>query len=740
MNGGGDVVEVSDDDPLGAMTKALTIEPEVESVIEWHDQKILCAVDFDVAPEYAHTDVDLLLLLERFHPKPAFAWVTHGGGLRMLYQAKEDFTAEEIGAVALLNLSELRPSESLELKHDTRHPKALDHSGKLCGEIYQRVQEFDARAFRRRLRIFTATDDEAIRWLEEHNMEVGGRYDHSSCPVAPSDKGGRRPVVVGDNGLTCYVCQANGTCVGGSKPGFFPFATLCGAPRYSTLYRCFENATHWEHARLVIGDILGSMHFSQLVYSAGMVLFKGRATADKCFVVGRDLVRMGDKWTNLSGEPYLKNLAPLLATLPACQFRADDGKSKIDRSRVVAFEQSFDLARYGYPSLTPVFGMKLWPLNGDATIHAVVQTRELSTDAMASHRPQYVPADRRMPEERMWKYFEECCPKLNRNLLMLLIAARATAEGGASMPPIVFVTGPTGASKSLTSFMAASVCGDKNTEIVWTTESARIRQAIIDAASTGTFVTFNEPLKEARRQLKMHSFAMDFLLNLTPDSTSHYMYTGPVRMGRLPVFVCTDTDIPIELKQDAQLARRVIHARLVDAVDWEIPLRNSGVLHPRRFRMSSVDRAAAANALLSLVVDLFFTPPTTFEAVAIALGFARMAESSEAEEGRDHLRRLYETVCAAPPLDAKDAARWRGRGWKLINRDVDTPLREAWMQIADQDRFHSSRAATEVDWRKVLGLRHSTRLEVRARGNRLVIRFRSATEDATNYLVNEELK
>lgn len=722
--------------PLEALLAALAVEPEEESVLRWDDDELLACVDLDVDAGDERDDGGLLVLLEDLQPAPALAWTTHGGGVRLVYAALDGFEAREVAAVAAMNLAATQRHSALEIKHETRHPLCPDRLGRRCGAIVRREQRFDAASFRRHLRLHEAGDEEVTAWLEERGMAVGGRYDHSRCPVAPSDRGGRQPVLVGEKGVHCFVCEADGACAGSSRPGFFPFAHLCGTPRASSVYRCLENAVHWGHARYVFEGLGLPAHHARLVYSAGIAMFRGREDAGRCFAAGRDMVRIGDRWTNECGEPYTRDVSAILASLPACTFRDEKGRVRVDRTRVAVFEQPFDLSKYGYDSLVPVFGCRLWPESSART--AVVQTRDLASLDNAHLRPRLLRASERVPEEAMWRAFEEPCPGLDRNLIQLLVAARAVAEGGESMPPMVFVTGVTGASKSLSVHLAASVCGDRNTEVVWSTNVDRMRQAVMDAATAGTYVTFNEVIKESRRQVKQQSQAMDYVLNLTPDSVSHYMYVGPVRMGRLPVFVWTDTDVPMELRQDAQLARRIVHVHLPSKVEWETSLRDSGVGHPRRFRVSCEARAKAADSLLSLVVERFV--PGTFEEVARALGFGRMRDSAEAEEGVDALRALFDAVCAAPPAAGADASRWKGRGWKVLERDVASPLRDAWLAVADEDGWERSRRAAEEDWRRVLDLREPAKLETRAHGHRLALRFRGTGGSRVDYRVNEELR
>lgn len=736
---GGVVAQYDSEGPAEAFAAALAVEPEEETYVSWTGTEELCALDFDAEPGYLFDDVTLLTLLEAFLPQPFMAWTTRSGGLRLMYSTCNGFRADEVAAVAALNLSN-RPHRGVELKRDTRHPGGPDATGRRGGAVYKRQQNFDASSLRRYLGVYEATDLEVGAWLDRGNYVVGSRYDHDKCPVSPSGRGGRQPVFIGERGVHCFVCEADGVCAGSSRPGFFPYSFFCGRRRASHLYRCLENATHWEHARFVLDHAvdLPPQH-ARLIYSAGIALLRSRDDAHRAFAVGENLVRIGDRWTNLCAESYVKDVKPLLSQLPVCTYTNGDGKTKLDRGRVVLFEQAFDLARYGYPSLVPVFGCRMWPRDEDGPVTAVVQTRELSDDSVTAYRPQYVAASNRMSLDDAWTEFDRCFPGMCHELLLLLVAARGIAEGGSSMPPMVFVTGPTGASKSVTPFLAASVCGDRNTEVVWASNNDRLRQAVGDAAAAGCYVTFNEVLKEARREMRNGSGPMDYVLNLTPDSVSWVAYIGPVRLGRLPVLVWTDTELPAELRTDAQLARRVVHVHLSKQLDWEPVWKREGLRHAKFFRTSSDRRAEACNAVLSHVMDRFLRPPMEFSAVAEILGFGRVSESDEAGERTDALLALFDAVCGAQVVDGADAVRWKGRGWKRLDRDIETPLREAWAVVADE-AFTTSRAASEVDWQKVAKLREAARVETRVHGHRMAVRFRSIGGTRSDYRVNEELR
>ncbi len=703
---------------VDALRTALSVTDIEEPIIYWENFDELAAVDLDCAEGYEFNETKLLGL--EGIPIPVVSWVTKTGGLRLIYTNQDPFTAEEIAAVTYLCLMQTVPHQGIEIKRETRHPGGANSN---CGTVLWRAQKFDPAYLRKWLRMYSATDDEAQAWLTEHGLEMGQRYDHNLCPLDPGRESHGKPVMVLDKGIYCFSCEAHGVSAGSTRPGFFPFTYLCGTSSSSVVYRCMEAAVHWEQAKYVLECKLGvTGRHAALIYSAGMILHEWpRETIRKSMNAGRNLIRMNDRWTNLNGETYTKDLKPLLATLPTCQ--TDKGA---DRAKITIFEQTFDLAGYGYANISPVYGLRIWGHHlaaAERDITAVIQTRDLSDESMVRYRPSYRSIERRMQIDLAWHYVETVFPGVSRNYIRLLIAARGTIEGNSSMTPMIFVTGPTGSGKSISVFLASAICGDINTEVVWTSNAERLRQSIMDAR--GSFVTFNEPNKEAKRQIKDETSALDFILNLSPDSVSHYMYTGPVRMGRLPAIVLTDTSLGTRVKQDAQLARRITHVRIGGSIDWEQSLKDSGIGHPKDFRRFSEQHAEACNSIVSEVIDEFFQTPSTFDEVARRLGYNRLSHSAEALESRAALIHFFRMTCKAQETNGD--TRLKGSGWRLIRRDLETELRLAWLDVYDgEESFGTSRRCDEQDWARLIGASTEVTFESRLIApDRIYVRFRS---------------
>jgi hypothetical protein len=290
--------------------------------------------------------------------------------------------------------------------------------------------------------------------------------------------------------------------------------------------------------------------------------------------------------------------------------------------------------------------------------------------------------------------------------------------------------------------LAAALCGDHNTEIPWQRSVERFRQGVQSGADNGTFVTVNEVFKDADRNGSGAVQALDVFLNLTPDSVSHKLYVGPVPLGRVPVCVVTDIAVPQVLRNDLQLARRFVYVRLRDSKpEWVDTLASSGLFQVARFRMMGERHAAAADAIISEVIDEFFQTPMTLTQIAEKLGFELLTNSQDFDDPTEELRRFFKSVCDAPGLEGKYAERWQGRGWKMISRSDETALADAWAAINNGDtekRWLESRRCSECDWKRLLKSQYDIKFETRQHRGVLVCRFRSGELDQ-EYLVNGEV-
>lgn len=704
----------------------------VEPIISWDGTERLCALDFD----RHDVDYDRRPSVEvsehlslRVQPRPLFTWVTHGRGLRLLYEAANGFTASELAGIAALSLGSLEPLGTIEFIACTRHP-GYNVPGRHCGGIHRSVQGNDIAALQAWLGKKEVEEEVIDEYLAQRALSRGCRYNHSHCPVQPHEPGNREPVTVREEGIFCHACAGRGVTYGHKSPGWFPFISLCGSPVPSSIRTCVQHRTHFAHSQHVLR---ASLDYDETVlkaiYSAALkVTHPDDEGLDKCFYTGRDFVRYGGYWGNASGEAYTGDLAPILSTLPA-------GYSP---ERVARLQQCFDISQLGYPALEPIRGIRIYshrlPLRDSGRVPILLHNKVLRPEAMAPFRPRYVgPSGRPMLLEEAWATLEAVFPGLDRAYVTLLLVAKGIAEGGVGIP-LIFASGPTGAGKTSTVKIAAAIAGDDLSEPVCGGGTERLRQAIASGKQGGDYVVLNEVFKLQQQRLDS---VLNLLLTLTPDSTSHKLYVGPVPMGRMPVCVLTDTSLPEQVAEHAQIARRLIHVPLSTAVEWDGSLQDAGLSGFEQLRVANPQYAIACDMILSHVIDTYFSHHMTLAEIAGVLGYTPLSDTETADDNRTALRRLFYQTCIAPELDGADAGRWSGKGWKRLESHVQSELVEAWKAVQDEDFFRSERC-NEADWARLLGTA-SVRFELRHHGRRVFIRFIKGDPRSKRCRVNEEL-
>src|SRR5438876_452790 len=90
-----------------------------ELVIEWDGLDQLAAVDVDWHDEYKPTG--LLSDILRLPVQPRWSWITHGQGVRLIYEAQGALTAEEIAVLSSMTFGNLFGGRTgVEIKAETR--------------------------------------------------------------------------------------------------------------------------------------------------------------------------------------------------------------------------------------------------------------------------------------------------------------------------------------------------------------------------------------------------------------------------------------------------------------------------------------------------------------------------------------------------------------------------------------------------------------------------------------------
>ena len=146
-----------------------------DPVITWDNIEALAIVDFDCVEGRPWTLDQLDAALLDFHPMPSWAWVTHGGGIRLIYETMPGITADKIAALAALHMMEY-PHEECTIKSDTRHPASVHASGRVCSSIRRFTQNCDRRAIAPFVDRAMVSESEVAAWLGDNGYSIGEKY------------------------------------------------------------------------------------------------------------------------------------------------------------------------------------------------------------------------------------------------------------------------------------------------------------------------------------------------------------------------------------------------------------------------------------------------------------------------------------------------------------------------------------------------------------------------------------
>lgn len=716
--------------------QALDCKLSSDHVIEWEDRSQCCAVDLDF--HGGNAPAGLLALAAGLSPMPYRYWLTKSGGLRLIYLRSVTQPAHALAGIAGLALLTVHRTAGLELITRTRFPE-----GDVWGSC--ELQDDTCNAVRMLQGKYTVDDREFADWLESKGLVVGDAFAHVHCPANPHPRaeGNAAPVKIFDDHIYCHVCNADGVCFGSHTAGYFPAARLCGSFSQSLFALCTEHMTHWQHAKFAIMSmdaLSGRETIAKAVYWAALALRHGACNPliPGVFTSGDNLIRYDGHWGDDQGKPVLfrEGQAQRLHDLPAAQFIDGEGKVGVSLKMVEWLRHTGDISRYGYPHVAPIWGVHLSHQlpPADWRICTVLHPANMRGNAMRDRLPRYLTVGSRLTLDEAWARIEVVFPRVNRNAVMLLVAAKGCCETGMGLPPLLLFSGPTGAGKSATVKLASAILGDHATEIPYTPNTERLRAGLMHAKKKGSFAVFDEFLKGASKSRKDPAESMECLLNFTPDSESHMLYVGPVALGALPVCVWSDTTVPEEIITHAQLARRLAWVKLDSRMSWETSLQAAGIPGPDAVRTHGGEGLrAACDTILSHVADTHFQLTPVFRDIVGYYNFSMLEATSLMQERELVIRQFYEAVCGAPVLQGADAKRYPAPGWKLLDLSHDSSdIVALWDQLADEGK-KSSRTLAETDIAAACGLDTPTTFDIRSHGYKRFVRF-------TRKKVNAELE
>lgn len=696
-----------------------------ETIVEWADEGSLGCLDVDYhegtppSREWLEAAV-LTKLLPRPH-----TWHFTPRGLHAFYPAVAKLKGAEAAALAALKWRSIDPTAGVEIKRQLRCPGDE--------KLHTYAGYFDLATFAPDMFSQATTDPET--WLESEGLEIGQRYDHDKCPIEPTGAtDNRKPVTVGDGGIYCHRCAGLGRSLGRHRPGWVPFSALCGDRGTDNyLGSLVRHKAHWGHAKHVLDaafNLTGEV--AKQGYSAAVKLLHGDCEGVFNPVTDK-LVRLDGRWATVEeGYTFGKDITPILTTLPVAQSSA---------AACLLAQPTIDLADFGYPSVQIIRGCKL-------STHVLGSSRLLVASPASWLReygtafyPRYVAAGKRMPREEAWATLESVLPKINRKYVETLLVARGCNEAQVGLPQHLFVSGYSKTGKTSHVQLASGILGDQVTPVPASQDLEKFRSAVRDASAAGTFLCFDEYIKDVQRLNPKMSLEQVFepLLNFDPNSLSHKMYLGPTALGRVGVCVWTEPHFPAVIKDYTQVARRAHVFKLSEILDWDTCLAAQGLSEVRQIRIASPAHAEACNALLSYVADDHFQYPLTFHQLCKKLGVALLDDCEDFLDLTEKRRELFDLVCKAPPLDPEDAKRWPGKGYKAIVRNGDDALSETWSLFSDTGKeWYESKRIREKPFGKILGVDLPIEVDIMHHGNRMAIRFRVGSV-RTPEKVNEEI-
>lgn len=714
-------------------------DPSNEFLIEWSDVSKLSCLDID----YHSLDMDsrptaeeLDSVISAVEPQP-FCWhPSHGKGAKLYYVNQPGYTAKELASVAGISYLEKDATATFEIVKSSRHPCYNRKRDNICGITFDKIKFIHGNSNLSNIKAKLTSEvepDTIAAWLYERGYSIGSTLPHTHCPIDPTEDI-KDNVYVGDKGLFCHRCFAKGY---GSTAGFTSYANLigCSDNRLTTMVR---NFCHLEHARVVLENIYPNIAIKVLedVYR---VMLKVLHSVDDPRIQlamrsGTGYIRTLGQWVSISGDSTLSHgVKDYVHSLPATMYVKKTGKDAgnlaPDVARLTAFQNDGNLEDYGYPDISFIRGCKIYGhFNAypQSEVVKVISRREFS-----SVKPKYITPSLRMPIEEAWQLLDSEFPGINRNYVKLLICSKGASEGRLAQCPFLLISGPSSAGKSTTAHIAAGICGDKADEPIWNPNTERFRQSLMDSAKHSGFVCVNEVFKYADNAKLNYIQAIDPMLSLTEDSRSHVLYIGSVPFGRLPVFVLTDINIPPEVVQDKQISRRFQFYRLESEANWTDSLVNRQI-RPHQFRLISHEHTAAADSILSDVIDTYFQVPQPLSHIAEQLQICTLQNYAEdVDRTKDLLQDFYNAVIAGPYTSGTHARRYKPeQGWKVIDRMCNSPLLDLWNEVCDgqePDKWNRSRKIDSQDWSKLLGLPFPIMVEYRSlKCSAVYIRFRSS--------------
>ncbi len=684
----------SDEIPLRALDAACCSGAKF---LRWAGVDTLCAVDVDVRE--AFSDDELHRVVRACAPERA--WLSRGGGLRLVFLAR-DFSAYEraVGAVLLSEIALDSRVVRVEFLPRTRPPGG--RVTKDAGTLSHAIGFAEGRCAE-------VVEDSAVdQWLGDRGISVGERVDHTFCPVSPGPTDSARdPVVVLDGGLYCFRCS------GQTGDGFRSFAWILEG-RTHTPHPVCESArerVHWAH----MAEVMRADWPDTLPWAVAEPGYRGL-----CRALGAEDTEIASifdpYWTWLRGEggTWLNGLTMepegIDKALPALSWTR--GLS----TRVASSQNAGPLA--GYRPVRPV---------------SVVLRPEALNGVVPLQKPRAVPIQLDRGDAMPWgESFGELAGDftgINETYVKALLSACACAEIGAR-PVALVITGPSGSAKSTTAAVVSGLLGAAMATVRIDTEPEAWRRQIGQALASGARPLLLNEIDKVHG-LRKHSTK---LLDLAHPHQYRPLHGVDVLTPFRAPLVITGINLPPMFRESPEMGRRYRHLRLAARVgsEWD-------ALDPGSWRDS---HPRAADSLIMWALEFCRAHAHCWEDIAGTLGLpeAHKGDPEENEIRRTAMRALYDHCRDVEGRTMSDATRFPSEhGWVVMDGipaivEVLMP-----MQVGNVDpRFILNQDLSATDWYAVLGV-PGVGFEARIHYSHWVGRFVQAGGNRNARLMNESL-
>ena len=746
-----EAISVTSDSVRGLLAKLSTHKASVESVFKFGPVRSIAALDVDYHHTTPPTRPECLRLCAMLQPRPVAIWVTHGNGIRAVYEATATHDAEEVAACAAIFMKQLDPRCKAEILDTSRHPLSVrtkNGTEQRCSPVNYAEQDIDGlRGLWTGESTGTATADQIDEWLTERGMTFG-RHDHDKCPFDNSEmQTGAPPVLVTPDGIKCFKCAGQGH----PTNGYITWDRLLTGRTTPRIVDCAKNWIHWEHAKLVMLEDYGSMGLGERIlrkaYSSLLKLLHDHDDPRlKTVFRPFGLVRSAQ---NTWLDPLTLNQilpAPKQGRFqrhPACTsaWLDEDGawQKLADQCEIDKFCVVQKLPNW--PGVKAVRGFRIWGKHRE-----YANRDEVRALAEPRFKPRYLSESQRAPSAEIDRELRRCFPLINVDYLRLLIVARGHAEYGKGRPPIIVATGPTGCGKTQTLELAAHIIGETVAELP---KDAKFEIGMGQSFLKGGFVLCDEYAKNPQWTPAKRSSEFDKFLPINERFSYRELYVGVISVPVNSAIVIANNAYGAEVTEHKQFGRRAVHVALNRSVpadkDWTLTCGTGSISEWR----SNERNAYIADSLLSELIDMFFAPGVassyaTFEQDASVLGFETYAASRNdhgVQSNDVDIREFFRLVCAHKFESKRD----RQKIIDLSQMDLDIVV--AWGNICDRDHrgqvLGSSMKLSESSLVDVLGVEcgpdEGIFVSSHRKGSRLYVKFKLAKRKNGKGLVNEEI-